>query len=98
MMWRAGKQSFLTMSAAEAELAEATEGMLMGDAFDALLSDIYINYPKSLMIDNQAAISLISEPTGAWRTRHLRLRANHLRWRISQMDWRVTHCPELNGG
>ena len=91
MMWR--KQSFLTMSAAEAELAEATEGMLMGDAFDALLSDIYTNYPKSLMIDNQAAISLISEPSGAWRTRHLRLRANHLRWRISRMDWRVTHCP-----
>ena len=93
MMWRAGKQPFPTMSAAESELTEATEAMLMGDAFDALLSDVFGNYPKSLLIDNQAAIQLISEESGAWRTRHLRLRANHLRWRISRMDWRVNHCP-----
>ena len=32
MMWRAGKQPFPTLSAAEAELTEATEAMLMGDA------------------------------------------------------------------
>ena len=93
MMWRAGKQPFPTMSAAESELTEATEAMLMGDAFDALVSDVFGGYPKSLLIDNQAAIQLISEESGAWRTRHLRLRANHLRWRISRMDWRVNHCP-----
>ena len=93
MMWRAGKQPFPTMSAAESELTEATEAMLMGDAFDALVSDVFGEYPKSLLIDNQAAIQLISEESGAWRTRHLRLRANHLRWRISRMDWRVNHCP-----
>ena len=93
MMWRAGKQPFPTMSAAESGLTEATEAMLMGDAFDALLSDVFGDYPKSLLIDNQAAIQLISEESGAWRTRHLRLRANHLRWRISRMDWRVNHCP-----
>ena len=93
MMWRAGKQAFPTLSAAEAELVEATEGMVMGDAFDALLGDLFSEYPKSLMIDNQAAIQLISEESGAWRTRHLRLRANHLRWRITRVDWRINHCP-----
>ena len=93
MMWRAGKQPFPTMSAAELELTEATEAMLMGDAFDALLSDLVQDYPKSLMIDNQAAIQLMTEESGAWRTRHLRLRSSHLRWRISRMDWRVNHCP-----
>ena len=93
MMWKAGKQPFPTMSAAEAELTEATEAMLMGDAFDALLGDVAQDYPRSLLIDNQAAIQLMSEESGAWRTRHLRLRSRHLRWRISRMDWRVNHCP-----
>ena len=93
MMWKAGKQPFLTMSAAESELTEATEAMLMGDAFDALLGDVAKDYPRSLLIDNQAAIQLMSEESGAWRTRHLRLRSRHLRWRISRMDWRVNHCP-----
>ena len=93
MMWRAGKQPFPTLSAAEAELTEATEAMLMGDAFDALLGDLYGGYPRTLMVDNQAAINLISEEGGAWRTRHLRLRANHLRWRFGRLDWRVNHCP-----
>ena len=93
MLWRAGKQPFPTLSAAEAELTEATEALLMGDSFDAILTDIFENYPESLMIDNQAAIQLISEENGAWRTRHLRLRAGHLRWRFSRLDWRVIHCP-----
>ena len=93
MMWRAGKQPFPTLSAAEAELTEATEAMLMGDAFDALLGDLFGGYPRTLMVDNQAAINLISEEGGAWRTRHLRLRANHLRWRFGRLDWRVNHCP-----
>ena len=93
MMWRAGKQPFPTLSAAEAELTEATEAMLMGDAFDALVADIFQDYPRSLMVDNQAAINLIAEESGAWRTRHLRVRACHLRWRFSRLDWRVIHCP-----
>lgn len=70
MLWRAGKQPFPTLSAAEAELTEATEALIMGDSFDAILTDLFENYPKSLMIDNQAAIQLISEENGAWRTRH----------------------------
>ena len=71
MLWRAGKQPFPTLSAAEAELTEATEALIMGDSFDAILT-------------NQAAIQLISEENGAWRTRHLRMRASHLRWRFSR--------------
>lgn len=93
MMWRAGKQPFPTLSAAEAELTEATEAMLMGDAFDALLTDLFADYPKSLLVDNMAAIQLITEESGAWRTRHLRVRSHHLRWRFSRLDWRALPCP-----
>ena len=93
MQWRAGRQPFPTLSAAEAELTEATEALVMGDSFDALVSDVYAGYPKTVFVDNMAAINLLTEESGVWRTRHLRLRAHHMRWRINRTDWRVAHCP-----
>ena len=95
MQWRAGRQPYPTLSAAEAELTEATEALVMGDSFDALVSDLYHGYPKTVLVDNMAAINLLTEESGVWRTRHLRLRAHHMRWRITRMDWRVAHCPGL---
>ena len=65
----------------------------MGDSFDALVSDVYAGYPKTVFVDNMAAINLLTEESGVWRTRHLRLRAHHMRWRITRTDWRVAHCP-----
>ena len=65
----------------------------MGDSFDALVSDVYAGYPKTVFVDNMAAINLLTEESGVWRTRHLRLRAHHMRWRINRTDWRVAHCP-----
>ena len=93
MLWRAGKQPYLTMSAAEAELTEAVEAMTCGDSFEALIGELVKEYPKTLHIDNTAAIQLMAEENGSWRTRHLRLRSSHLRWRIARMDWRINHCP-----
>ena len=89
--WKAA--IYPTLSAAEAELTEATEALVMGDSFDALVSDIYHGYPKTVLVDNMAAINLLAEESGVWRTRHLRLRAHNLRWRITRLDWRVAHCP-----
>lgn len=93
MLWRGGKQPYLTMSAAEAELTEAVEAITCGDSFEALVGELVLEYPKTLHIDNTAAIQLMSEENGSWRTRHLRLRSSHLRWRIARMDWRINHCP-----
>ena len=44
-------------------------------------------YGKVVKIDNQAAVQLMREPSGGWRTRHLRLRAAHMRWRLGRADW-----------
>ena len=93
MQWRAGRQPFPTLSAAEAELTESTEALVMGDSFDALVSDLYYGFPKVAFVDNMAAINLLQEESGVWRTRHLRLRAHHMRWRIHRTDWRIAHCP-----
>lgn len=86
MLWRGGKQPYLTMSAAEAELTEAVEAITCGDSFEALVGELVREYPKTLHIDNTAAIQLMSEENGSWRTRHLRLRSSHLRWRIARIN------------
>ena len=93
-MWKAGRQSVPALSTAESELQEAIEGLVMGDSVDVLIQELVrAPYVKLVKIDNQAAASLISEPAGSWRTRHLRLRAAHLRWRIQRGDWLTEAIP-----
>ena len=93
--WKSSRQGFPALSTAECELMEMIEGVVMGDAVDVLINEIEegANYMRCLFGDNQAAIQLCAESTGAWRTRHLRLRAFHLRWRIQADEWRVRHLP-----
>ena len=94
VMWKAGRQSLAPLSTAESELQEGIEGMTMGDSCDVLIMEIESEiYSKVLKVDNVAAVSLLLEASGSWRTRHLRLRASHLRWRISKMDWMVEAIP-----
>ena len=47
MQWRAGRQPFPTLSAAEAELTESTEALVMGDSFDALVSHLYYGFSQT---------------------------------------------------
>ena len=41
--------------------------------------------------DIMAAISIIQNPDGPWRTRHLRLRASVLKERLQEGSWRIFH-------
>ena len=85
-----GQTGAPALSTAESELNEAIEGMSMGDAVDVLIQEVMQKpYTKVIKVDNQAAVNLLSEPSGSWRTRHLRLRANHMRWRLQRIDWLV---------
>ena len=94
IMWKAGRQSQPSLSTAESELGEAIEGAIMGDSVDCMVQEICGGgYGKIIRIDNQAAVNLMTEPSGSWRTRHLRLRASHLRWRLGRADWLVQAVP-----
>ena len=94
IMWKAGKQPTPALSTAESELAEAVEGMIMGDSVDVMIQELAQKpYAKMIKIDNQAAVNLLAEPAGGWRTRHLRLRASNLRWRLSRTDWMTEAIP-----
>lgn len=94
VMWKSGRQSMPSLSTAESELGEAIEGLTMGDSVDVLVQEMAErSYEKVIKIDNTAAVSLLTEPAGSWRTRHLRLRAAHLRWRLGRLDWLVESIP-----
>ena len=94
IMWKSGKQSVPALSTAESELGEAVEGMVMGDSVDVLIQEVEEKpYGKVIKVDNVAAVNLLTEASGNWRTRHLRLRASHLRWRLERTDWITETVP-----
>ena len=73
--WRCGRQAFTTMSVAEAELYEAAQATLLLQGIAALVQEIIgTQVPQSLLVNNAAAVSLISGCQGSWRTRHLKVR------------------------
>ena len=90
IMWKSGRQGAPALSSAESKLAEGIDGMIMGDSVDVLVSELSSDtYGEVIKIDNTAAVSLMTESAGSWRTRHLRLRASHVRWRIGRLVWVV---------
>ena len=48
---------------------------------------------KIIYGDNTAAIAILENPDGPWRTRHLRLRATALRERLKDGSWIIRHLP-----
>ena len=98
LAWRSSRQSFPTLSTAESELMEMIEGMVLGDSVDALIQEIKteMDYLRTLIGDNQAAVSLCTGDAGSWRTRHLRLRAFYMRWRVQMGNWRKVHRMGAN--
>ena len=93
-MWKSGRQTLAPLSTGESELQEGIEGTTMGDSCDVLVMDVHDRvYSKVLKVDNTAAVSLLTENSGSWRTRDLRLRASHLRWRFGRLDWLVEAVP-----
>ena len=66
----------------------------MGDSIDVIIQEMSEKgYEKTIKVDNTAAVNLLTESAGSWRTRHLRLRAAHLRWRLGRLDWLVESIP-----
>ena len=90
LSWRSSRQTTVSISTAEAELGAVLEGgiALLGTA--ALLRDLDMDQmEKVIHVDSTSALA-ISEGSGSWRTRHLRVKAE---W-LSERLWRVRH-PSL---
>ena len=94
LMWKAGRQHAASASTAEAELYELMEAVNAGESVRVLIEEFYGK--KILAIahtDSASALSITTGDSGAWKTRHLRLKAAALKWRVQQGDWVVKHRP-----
>ena len=80
ILWSSARQPFITGSTAEAELVAYTEVFQQAEGVATLLEALGLeNVRRSLYGDNKSALALCQVDVGAWRTRHLRLRAAGLR-------------------
>ena len=97
--WEATRQAFHTMSTAESELVGYCEATTMLKSAEALMKVIHapmpsdVSFEKVIYGDNSSALSILVNPDGGWRTRHLRLRSSCLRelLREEPQNWKVRH-------
>ena len=90
---RSGRQSYITLSTAEAELTEIVEGMIAGESIFVILAELFPVVHKLLKTDSQSALAILSNDGGNWRTRHLRLRCAFARQSILAGEWTIQHVP-----
>ena len=92
--WLSLPQTFVALSAAEAEIIVCTESMVLAQALRPLVEEI-VDMPVTwtLLNDNVACNSVLSYPAGGWRTRHMRIRSAALQELISDDQVRLHHVP-----
>ena len=92
--WKAGRQSFVTLSVMEAELYAATQGCLLLEGVYALVNEVLPEtYHRVLAVDNTSAVAMMTGGHGSQRTRHLKIRANYVREAVEQ-GWLVVKHVE----
>ena len=91
VFWRSGRQSFVTLSTAEAEMMEIVESMVAGESIGAIADELFGPLQRKSWTDSQSAQSILTTDGGSWRTRHLRLRASAARSSILQGTWFLQH-------
>ena len=87
IFWRSGKQSFVTLSTAEAEMMEVIEGMVAGESVLVMASEIFKGVARKVWTDSQSAQATLCLESGSWRTRHLRIRATAARQAFQRAEW-----------
>jgi hypothetical protein len=96
VLWLSKLQSIVATSTTEAEYIAAAMGTKEGLWVRKLLGDIYGRVsPLKLMVDNQAAVVLISEHTAgqSGRTKHIDVQFHFVRDRFQRGDVSVNFVP-----
>ena len=91
IFWRSGRQGFVTLSTAEAELTEIVEGMIAGESIYVILAELFPSISKVVKTDSMSAQAILTNEGGNWRTRHLRLRCSFARQSILAGEWSTQH-------
>ena len=93
VFWRAGRQQLITLSTAEAELAELVEGLSAGESVGVMVDEMVGRSNRMAFTDSQSAMVILATDGGSWRTRHLRTRAAFARQAVQRGDWGIVHVP-----
>ncbi|CAE7540501.1 RE1 [Symbiodinium natans] len=92
--WKAGKQSFATVSVAEAELFAGSEAVVLAESAGSVIDEILaVATQRHLHVDNAAAEGLLGAGPGSWRTRHLKVRCAGVRDMVVAGALTVGHTP-----
>ena len=92
--WKAGRQSFVTMSTMEAELYAAAQGYVILQSVASILREMELGpFDQVLAIDNSSAVAMCAGGPGSQRTRHLKVRASSIREAVSTGQLIVRHTP-----
>ena len=90
--WASHRQSVTSQSSAEAELYATGDGVLLLQTLEPLIQELHASPIRKLVYnDNVGCISLYSAPNGAWRTRHLRLKARGGRELLESGYFEIRH-------
>ena len=94
LAWKAGRQSFVTLSVMESELYAATQGCTLLCSVYSLLNELFPDqYQKVLAIDNTSAVAMCQGGHGSQRTRHLKIRASYIRENVENGTLIIRHTP-----
>ena len=93
MTWKSGRQSFVTVSVAEAELHAATQCVVLVKSVAAVADELLNTaHEQVIRVDNTAAITILKgSGQSSWRTRHLRVRANFVKELVDDNALRIEH-------
>ena len=92
--WLSLRQSTTALSSAEAELNSCLEGFVLGESVTPLLSELLgVAVQRTMLNDSVSAVALLQYPSGAWRTRHLRLKARAWIQAVEEERWKLYHMP-----
>ena len=96
VFWRSGKQQLITLSTAECELVEFVNTVTAGESIYVVLQELTSKVRKVGWCDSRAALGILENEGGNWRTRHLRFRSAYVRQLVLSGEWIACHVPGTN--
>ena len=90
--WLSTRQSVVSLSTAEAELHSTIDGITLLHVLGPIIAELLEMPVRKLVYnDNVSCVTLFTAPSGAWRTRHLRLKAKAFREQLEDEQYELRH-------
>ncbi|CAE7429771.1 GIP [Symbiodinium necroappetens] len=92
VVWLSTRQSVVSLSTAESELHSTIDGITLLHVLGPIIAELLeVPVRKLVYNDNVSCVTLFSAPSGAWRTRHLRLKAKAFREQLEDEQYELRH-------